>query len=100
MDEDNHCHVPQELEATIAKNYKQRIELMTSTENLSEFLGCAISVYSALEDSRPAEGRGLEWAEDMIKSYRTIGRIIAKRYEDFRSGEIERTKIKDFENKF
>ena len=78
-----------ELEAGVREAYNEGIRALRESDDPKERLETLGKMFEVLGKSHSGPGRGIEWAKDLIPTYRNLGRIIQIMYEQDGGGSNE-----------
>jgi len=70
-----------ELEAGVREASNGAIRTLRESDDSQEHLETLGKMFEALGKSHSGPGKGIEWAKDLISTYRNLGRIIQIIYE-------------------
>ncbi len=73
-----------QIEGYVKKEYEDAFEDLEQSGSYSKSLEYMENMFKALEKSRPRIGRGIDWAQDIIKAYRTTGKLFIEIYGNYK----------------
>ncbi len=67
-----------QIDGKIRRKYEEGFENLKQTDSYAGGLRAIATMFEALGESRPVDGRGMVWGRDMIEAYRTVGKLFTR----------------------